>query len=176
MIDTANTPEQGRLLTNWWRGRGGHIRLAVATHFHSDRTGGIDGLRAIGVATLAHPATCTLARAHGMPVPEPAVFTDQVWRIDDAIEMFAPGPGHTRDNVVVWLAGPRILFGGCMLKSVTAPDLGYVADAAVRDWPRSLQRVRARYAGARMVVPGHGTVHGDAMGATERLLGGARGI
>jgi glyoxylase-like metal-dependent hydrolase (beta-lactamase superfamily II) len=90
------------------------------------------------------------------------------------VEVFAPGAGHTRDNAVVWLAEQRILFGGCMVKSVTAPDLGYVADAVVADWPVSVRRARDRYSEARIVVPGHGTIHGDSIGATLGLLAKAR--
>jgi len=173
MIDTANNAAQAKILAAWWRGRGQTIRLAVATHFHSDRTGGIGGLREMGVRTVALPLTVELARAHGMEVPEAAMFAGDVLALDAGVEVFAPGAGHTRDNVVVWVRGPRVLFGGCLIKSVTAPDLGWVADAVMGDWAGSVRRVRGRYPEAAVVVPGHGTIRGDGIGATLGLLGKA---
>ena len=38
---------------------------AVSTHFHDDRVGGVDVLRAAGVATYASPSTRRLAEAEG---------------------------------------------------------------------------------------------------------------
>ena len=87
-------------------------------------------------------------------------------------ELFFPGAGHTRDNIVVWLPRQRTLFGGCFLKSVTSRGLGNLQDADVGAWGPSLRRVQARYARASRIVPGHGSIAGDALawtlGLTER--------
>jgi glyoxylase-like metal-dependent hydrolase (beta-lactamase superfamily II) len=80
-------------------------------------------------------------------------------------------PGHTRDNIVVWLPRQRVLFGGCFLKSVTSADLGYLADAVVGDWAGSARRVSARYPARQITIPGHGIVTGDPVGHTLALLG-----
>ena len=45
------------------------------------------------------------------------------------IEVFFPGAGHTRDNLVVWLPEHRVLFGGCMVKSARGRTPGNLADA-----------------------------------------------
>lgn len=86
------------------------------------------------------------------------------------VELWLPGAGHTRDNVVVWLKQRRVLFGGCFLKSVTSPDLGNITDAVVPAWAGSVTRARQRYSEARIVVPGHGTINGDPISATLMLL------
>jgi len=57
-----------------------------------------------------------------------------------------------------------------LLKSVTSPDLGNLADAVVADWAGSTQRVRARYSTSKITVPGHGTISGDPVGHTLALL------
>jgi metallo-beta-lactamase class B len=71
-------------------------------------------------------------------------------------EVFYPGPAHTRDNVVVWLAESRVLFGGCAVRAASDTSVGNVADADVKEWPASIRRVRDRYPTADVVVPGHG--------------------
>jgi len=165
------TPEQARALLSWAHGRGQPITWSIATHFHGDRVGGVEALRALDVPTHAHPLTCRLARQAGLPEPAPLPgFTGSRFPIAPGVELFAPGAGHTRDNITVWLAASRVLFGGCLIKSITAPDLGYLADAVPAAWPASVRRLRAAYPDARVTVPGHGTVAGDPIAATLKLL------
>lgn len=173
LIDTTYSPEQAETLLAWsGRALAAPIRTAIATHFHNDRTGGIDGLRRHGVETLARPLTCDLARAHGLPTPGPIeAFTGASHRLDGGGELFFPGAGHTRDNVTAWFPGQKVLFGGCFVKSVTSHNLGNIADAVVGDWAASARRAQARYPGARVVVPGHGTIAGDPLARTLALLG-----
>jgi glyoxylase-like metal-dependent hydrolase (beta-lactamase superfamily II) len=172
LIDTGWTPEQAELLAEWvWREQKARLRLAVATHFHNDRTGGVEALKALGVRAVAHPLTCRLAQAHGLPTPEPLTgFSDGAFRLNDGCELFFPGPGHTRDNIVAYVPDAQILFGGCFLKSATSADLGNLSDAVVSDWAASVVRMRSRYSRPSIVVPGHGTVTGDAFGHTLTLL------
>jgi metallo-beta-lactamase class B len=106
-----------------------------------------------------------------MPVPEPINnFGAAPYRLDADCELFFPGAGHTRDNIVAWFPHQQVLFGGCFLKSVTSLDLGNVADAVVADWSTSVRRVRARYPSRRIAIPGHGTISGDPVGHTLALL------
>jgi glyoxylase-like metal-dependent hydrolase (beta-lactamase superfamily II) len=86
------------------------------------------------------------------------------------VELYFPGAGHTRDNIAVWLPRQRVLHGGCFLKSSTVGDLGYVRDADLGAWPASLRRLDAAYPARGIVVPGHGSIAGDAVTATARLL------
>ncbi len=170
LIDTTNAPSQARALLDWSRARGQPITLGVATHFHDDRTGGIQALRDAGIRTRAHPLTRDLSRANATPMPDAVEFHDDVAAIDPALDLFYPGAGHTRDNIVAWLPNQRVLFGGCLVKSITTDDLGYVADAVLRDWPATLRRLRARYPAPAITVPGHGTLRGDPIAATQALL------
>jgi metallo-beta-lactamase class B len=47
-----------------------------------------------------------------------------------------------------------------MIKSLDSKDAGYSADADMRKWPRSVEKVLAQYKDAKFVVPGHGN-YGD---------------
>jgi len=172
LIDTGNTSDQAERLLKWSRkALSGEITLAVATHFHTDRTGGIDGLARHGVRTVAHPLTCRLAREHGLPTPEPIDdFSGPAYALGKDCELFFPGAGHTRDNIVAWTPRQKVLFGGCFLKSVTSNSLGNVADAVIPDWTGSLGRLSERYPTPRAVVPGHGVVADDPIAWTRALL------
>jgi metallo-beta-lactamase class B len=176
LIDTGWTPDQAQTLARWIAtALKARLSLAVATHFHADRTGGVDALKALGVRTLAHPLTCRLAREHGLPVPEPIEgFGDGAFPLDARCELFYGGAGHTRDNIVVYAPQAQILYGGCFLKSATSADLGNVADAVPGDWAASIEKMRARYGDAKIVAPGHGALAGDPVARTLALLTAAR--
>jgi metallo-beta-lactamase class B len=171
LIDTGYLPDQAEVLLRWSKKTLRHpIVQAVATHFHRDRTGGIPALRAAGVPTAGHRLTCELARSHGAAVPDAKLdFVNDVARVSGC-ELFMPGAGHTRDNIVAWLPQQKVLFGGCFLKSITSADLGNLADAAVPLWPESLRRVRDRYPTRAFTIPGHGTIASDPISQTFSLL------
>ncbi|MEJ6355620.1 IMP family subclass B1 metallo-beta-lactamase, partial [Pseudomonas aeruginosa] len=65
------------------------------------------------------------------------------------------GPGHTQDNVVVWLPEKKILFGGCFVK----PDgLGNLGDANLEAWPKSAKILMSKYGKAKLVVSSHSEI------------------
>lgn len=135
------------------------VRLALSTHFHDDRVAGDEVLKAHGIKVYASALTRELAAETGNIVPE-AVLTE-VDTVGDAIslgpvEVFYPGPGHTRDNLVVYVPEADILFGGCAIHEAGRDNAGNTKDADLRAWPESLQRVQTRYPEVRLVIPGHG--------------------
>jgi glyoxylase-like metal-dependent hydrolase (beta-lactamase superfamily II) len=70
-------------------------------------------------------------------------------------EAFYPGPGHTSDNIVIAFPEAEILFGGCLIKSTAATDLGFTGDASVAAWPAAIRLLADRYH-PKLIVPGHG--------------------
>lgn len=148
-----------------------HLKLpvtqAVATHAHDDRVGGAAVLAARGIPFFASPLTrerAGVASIRALPGLERAGDAF----IFEGIEVFYPGPGHSADNVVVWVPDARILFGGCAVKSAASHDLGNVAEANIAEWPASLRRLEARYPSPQAVVPGHGE-RGDIARTLELL-------
>jgi metallo-beta-lactamase class B len=84
------------------------------------------------------------------------------------------GAGHTADNVVAWLPSQKILFGGCLIKSLDSQSLGNTADGDLQAYPTTLQKVLAAYNHATIVVPGHGDWGGpDLIEHTLKLAAGA---
>lgn len=74
----------------------------------------------------------------------------------EEVEIYYPGETHSPDNLVVYLPKYNVLFGGCMIKSMESNDLGNTADANLKEWPISVNRVLEKYKDAEVVVPGHG--------------------
>ena len=135
------------------------VRRALSTHFHDDRVDGVEVLRAAGIETFATPLTRRLAEAEGNDVPARAL--EGLAEPGDAVrfgpvEVFYPGAAHASDNLVVYVPGARVLYGGCAVHHRARTSAGNVADADVDGWPVSIRRVQARYPEAELVVPGHG--------------------
>lgn len=177
LIDTAWDDRQTALILGFARDSLHHpVTLAIITHAHSDRLGGLGALRAAGVRIVASSLTRARALATGLPVPDTigGLTAPGAARTVRGLEMFYPGPAHTPDNLVVWLPAARVLFGGCMIRSAAATTLGNTADGVVDAWPASVARVQARYgAMARIVVPGHGDVGGvELLEHTRELASG----
>ncbi len=75
---------------------------------------------------------------------------------EEIVEVYFPGESHSIDNVVVYFHNRKILFGGCMVKSLESRGPGFTGDANMQEWPKSVRKVLKRYKNARIVVPGHG--------------------
>ncbi len=135
------------------------VRKAIATHAHDDRTGGIVALAERGIPLQVTAQTGAIGAEEQIAPLQ--VVTDlapgEVYQ-DGPVQWFYPGPGHTADNIVLWLPQYQLLHGGCFVKAPRYPGLGNIADADVAAWPASLQRLKAQYPQALIVVPGHGEV------------------
>ncbi len=78
--------------------------------------------------------------------------------IKDEVEIYYPGESHSPDNIVVYIQDRKVLFGGCMIKSMTSKNLGNVADANLAEWPKSIEKIMNKYTEDQVkhVIPGHG--------------------
>jgi metallo-beta-lactamase class B len=175
LVDTAWTTEQTEAILRMgdeqlharWLG-------AVITHDHPDRDGGLAALQRRRIPIAALDLTVAKLEARGVRgVTALLAARDGARQDPRGFEAFYPGPGHAPDNIV--LRFPTLVFGGCLVKSMDAKDLGFTGDADLRSWPDAIRRVRGRY-GETRVVPGHGPVDasGKAYQHTLELLGAAR--
>lgn len=164
LVDTGWTDDQTRRLLTWAEASlHGRFVLALLTHSHADRAGGLATLRRRGIRVEALDLTVAKLEER----TRRTVFTllaaaDRTHADPLGFEAFYPGPGHTSDNLVVWFPEERILFGGCLVKAAAAHDLGNVAEADLSSWPLAVKAVAERYPGASLVVPGHGETGGPA--------------
>jgi glyoxylase-like metal-dependent hydrolase (beta-lactamase superfamily II) len=160
LVDTGWTEGQAERLVAWGeRALGAFFVQAIVTHSHGDRTGGIAALTRRGIPVAALDLTIDKLRGTVERVPRTLLTTTAPVHPDPlGFEAFYPGAGHALDNIVVWFPAARILFGGCLVKSEAATELGNTADADLASWPRAVKAVLDRYPTATLVVPGHGAV------------------
>ena len=133
------------------------INLAIITHAHVDRIGGIDTLLDQKIDVRSTKLTEKEAEKYGFSRPSPTLDDNSNIKFGDTkLEVFYPGEGHAVDNIIVWLSDYKVLFGGCLIKSMTSEDLGSIDDANLLQWPQSVQQVEDKYSEAEVVIPGHG--------------------
>lgn len=130
--------------------------MCIATHFHEDRTGGFEYYRQQGIKTYSTTLTDQLSQKRGMKRAEFLLTKDTVFTIGQySFETFHPGHGHTPDNIVIWFANQKILYGGCLIKSTDDSTLGNLGDASVTDYATTLERVKAKCKNPAYIIPGH---------------------
>lgn len=174
LVDTPWTPNQTEKLVRWIEERQPLVDVVV-THAHQDRTGGVG---ALPPTTRVHAlgSTVELSTGYGRAFSaEKLPVSASLELVGERVETFFPGAGHAPDNLVVWFPDRRILFGGCMVKSTEAGELGNVADADIDSWGAAIRQVRERYPDAAVVVPGHGELGGtELLDHTGALIEAAR--
>jgi glyoxylase-like metal-dependent hydrolase (beta-lactamase superfamily II) len=67
------------------------------------------------------------------------------------VQIMHLGKGHTKGDTIAWLPKEKVLFSGDLVEYGAAP---YCGDAHFREWPETLERLRAL--GAEKLVPGRG--------------------
>jgi metallo-beta-lactamase class B len=158
MIDLPWTDEQAGVLFDWVAlEQKANIQKVVPTHFHIDCAGGLAEAHRRGADSFALKKTVELLEKSNKPVPR-NWFTGQMSLScgSTRVELAFLGGGHTVDNIVAWIPSKKILFGGCLVKSLNAKDIGNTEDADLVNYPNTLEKVKERYPDAKIVVPGHG--------------------
>jgi metallo-beta-lactamase class B len=175
LIDLPWTDEQTAALLDWVTQSGGAVvKTVIPTHFHKDCMGGLAEAHRRGAVSYGLDKTIALARQKGLPVPQNPYSAATLLRCGGTtVCVMYPGPGHTTDNVVAWLPKQKILFAGCLVKSLDARSLGNTQDGDLAAYPTTVQKVRTAYPQARIVVPGHGDWGGpELIEHTARLCAG----
>jgi metallo-beta-lactamase class B IMP len=157
LVDTPITAKDTEKLVNWVSARGYKIKGSISSHFHSDSTAGVEWLNSQAIPTYASKLTNQLLSKSGRAQAKHSFDDISFWLVKNKIEVYYPGPGHTEDNLVVWLPKKKILFGGCFVKP---HGLGNLEDANVEAWPASVEKLIAKYGNAKVVVPSHSELGG----------------
>lgn len=132
------------------------VVLVISTHWHEDRTAGLDYYNQKGISTYSTYATKNLCMEHHLPQAKYTFEGDTTFRIGNTVfETYYPGAGHSSDNIVVYFPKEKILVGGCFVKSVEATDLGNLSDANIGMWPIAAKNLIKKYPKVKTVIPGH---------------------
>jgi len=158
IIDTPWSVKDTTKLVAWIASKNLTLKSAVVTHFHPDASGGLSFLNSLKIKTYATSLTNKLLDSKQREKSSDEITSNEFALLTDKIEAFYPGAGHSQDNIVIWLAKEKMLFGGCFVKSIKSKSLGYTGHASVKDWPISIQNVINKYPNVDKVLPGHGEI------------------
>ncbi|MFA5302139.1 MAG: MBL fold metallo-hydrolase [Bacteroidales bacterium] len=186
LIDTPYNTLATALMLDWVQQQLEPGRItAINTGFHVDKLGGNQYLREHGIDIYGADKTCELidkkgrhtqqqliswltpAQEHIKQVYETMVFTkpNKTYKLEHGLflrigdldfDVIFPGESHSPDNVVIYIKECNLLFGGCMVKALSANNLGFTGDANMSQWPLALKVVQERYPQAKVVIPHHG--------------------
>lgn len=173
MIDTPwNSEQLQSLLDSIELKHHKKVTHCLSTHFHDDRTIGLEYYKAKGVKTYSSVRTKELCILRKEKVAEFSFTKDTVFQVSGLkFETFYPGKGHTEDNILIYFPAAKLLYGGCFVKSLENKSLGFIGDAYLKDWKKSVKKVIKKYPEAEIVIPGH-FAHSDtkALHHTLKLL------
>lgn len=165
IMDTPINDTLSNFLLDWFEKTfpGVTVKAVIATHFHGDCLGGLRAFHQRGITSYANYMTNEAIKSDSIVKPQKTFKDELTLRIgkENIVNRYF-GPGHSPDNIVTWVPAEKILFGGCMIKSLDA-DKGYLGDANLEQWSNTVEKVKKQYPGARIVIPGHGDHGGTAL-------------
>jgi metallo-beta-lactamase class B len=158
MIDTPVTNEQTEALYNYLKNSmHAIITKVIVGHSHSDCLGGLSYLHNQNVESISGEKTKKICVSQGLPIPRVTFSESMEFQFEgEKVSCRYFGGGHTIDNIVVYFPGSKVLFGGCLIKSLSSKGLGNIQEAVIDDWDKTVIKVRNEYPEARYVIPGHG--------------------
>ena len=140
-----------------------HIKVEkfIGCHYHPDCIGGLAFLQTKGIVSYSLDITKKKCEELNLPQPD-KTFSDSlnIYLEDKILKCFYFGGGHTIDNIIVYIPEGKILFGGCLVKSISSKNLGFTGDAVIDQWEATLHKVIAAFPDAKIVIPGHGNFGG----------------
>ena len=80
------------------------------------------------------------------------------------VQIWHPGPGHTRGDTIAWVEAEKVLFSGDLVEYEAGV---YTGDAQLQEWPATLEALRALKAEA--IVPGRGEAMKGAANVNKAL-------
>jgi metallo-beta-lactamase class B len=132
------------------------VTLCIATHWHSDRTDGLEYYKKQGIKTYTTLLTDKLSKENKKKRAEFLMTKDTIFNVGQySFEVYYPGEGHTVDNIVVWFSKEKILYGGCLIKGADAENLGYLGDANVVEYEATLKKVQKKCPDPKFIIVSH---------------------
>ena len=158
LIDTPVTNSQTEVLYNHLRNSlRATITKVIVGHSHEDCMGGLSFLHKMAVESICGEQTRQICEAGKLPVPHQA-FSDTLEFEFEGEQVICRyfGAGHTVDNIVVYFPASKILFGGCLIKSLSSDGLGNIQESVIKDWDLTVTKIKEAYPEIKIVIPGHG--------------------
>ncbi len=157
MFDTPwDTTQFQPLLDSIKRRHNKNVIMCFATHWHSDKTAGLEYYRQKGIKTFTTVLTDELSKKNNKKRAEFLMSKDTVFHVGQySFETYYPGEGHTADNIVIWFKEERILYAGCLVKGADDESLGYLGDANKMAYESTLINVKRKFRKPTFIIIAH---------------------
>jgi metallo-beta-lactamase class B len=133
-----------------------NVHLCIATHWHGDRTQGLEYYKQKGIKTYTTALTDEFSKKNNMKRAEFLMTKDTTFQTGKYhFEVYYPGGGHTQDNVIIWFEKEKILYGGCLIKGAEAKNLGYLGDANINEYEKTLKKVKKKCRNPKHILVSH---------------------
>lgn len=132
------------------------VVMAFATHWHGDKTAGLEYYRQQGIKTYTTTLTDALSKKNNTKRAEFLMTQDTVFNVGQySFETYYPGQAHSEDNIVIWFEKEKILYAGCLIKGAGDKDLGYLGDGNVKEYAATLKRVQKKFQNPEHIIIAH---------------------
>ena len=157
IFDTPTNNKTSLELINWVRSNlKVKITAVVPTHFHKDCLGGLDEFHKQNIPSYANSKTIELASLNNYSIPLHSFRNMKKLKLGKTlITLKYFGGGHTEDNIISYFPNDKVIFGGCLIKSMKAGK-GNLEDAKLDEWSSTVEKIKQEYPQTKIVVPGHG--------------------
>jgi metallo-beta-lactamase class B len=157
MFDTPwDTTQFQPLLDSIQRRHNKKVVMCFATHWHEDKTAGLEYYRQQGIKTYTTVLTDAFSRQNNKKRAEFLMSKDTTFQVGQyTFETYYPGEGHTADNIVIWFEKEKILYGGCLIKGASDKTLGYLGDANVQEYATTLENVQKKCTNPKFIIVAH---------------------
>lgn len=133
-----------------------NVIMCFATHWHSDKTAGLEYYKQQGIKTYTTLFTDELSKKNNKKRAEFLMKNDTVFNVGQyAFETYYPGEAHTQDNIVIWFNKEKILYSGCLIKGADADDLGFLGDGNSMEYETTLKKVQLKYPNPAFITVAH---------------------
>ena len=130
--------------------------MCFATHWHSDKTAGLEYYRQLGIKTYTTVLTDELSKKNNKKRAEFLMTKDSSFIVGQySFETYYPGQGHTEDNIIIWFKKEKILYGGCLIKGADAENLGFLGDGNPAEYASTLVNVQKKCRNAKFIIVAH---------------------
>jgi metallo-beta-lactamase class B len=132
------------------------VVLCISTHFHEDRTAGLEFYRRVGIKTYTSALTDSMSKTRNEKRAEFLIQNDTIFTMGQYIfRTYYGGQGHSPDNIIIWFDKEKILYAGCLVKSTEADDLGNLSDANIKAWTATIKNIQHNFKNPKYIIPGH---------------------
>jgi len=133
-----------------------NVIMCFATHWHSDKTAGLEYYRQQGIKTYTTVLTDELSKKNNKKRAEYLMSNDTLFNVGQySFETYYPGQGHTIDNIVIWFEKEKILYGGCLIKGAEDENLGYLDDGNKTAYAATLKNVQKKCPNPNFIIVAH---------------------